>query len=472
MQRLMRGSARRAAAGFAFIPVLVLLFLASSALAASRGGKSFTINPGVNRTKLDPQPDYEKTMKEGAEKKGASVKCTSGYRTPAQQRAACMRICGRDRCPNKCAPPGGSNHQKVATCDLQGIPGNAQAGCDYLFEMCQQMRSRDRSLQCEIGGYGPGAHHLAVGKGIRPSAYNQCKHLKSKMGMDPGRDQRLQNDADKLEKEIMGNPQQQQPQQAGGMPQIPQIPQASQGSPAGGAPPGSASYPSPIQSGATSPTPGSPREASNSTGSKGSNGKSGSPITIDIKPGFGKDDSDVTKRGLGGADPSGITGGPNSGENIGVAGGVIPQDGGGREFNGASKPVPSSSGGFGSGGGGAGAGGGSASSGGAKGAGGPGGAAGTDGFGSSSGVDLLGSFSGGGGGGGKLSSPKVSVQGSEVDAAVKSLAEEFQADGAGERDPASEEAGGTEDAESGSLFERMHEAHTRCLRRGCVSRAR
>jgi hypothetical protein len=37
---------------------------------------------------------------------------TSGYRTVAQQRQACIHVCGNPNgCPNRCAKPGTSNHQ-------------------------------------------------------------------------------------------------------------------------------------------------------------------------------------------------------------------------------------------------------------------------------------------------------------------------------------------------------------------------
>lgn len=441
-------------AGLAFVP--------GTTEARGRGG--FTIPSGIDRRKLDPQPDYERTMKEGAEAKGASVECTSGYRSDSQQADACRGACkgkvpaGQEAkgCPGFCAPPGRSNHQHVATCDMKGIPGSAQQGCDFLFEMCQQMRSRDRSLQCEIGGYGPGAHHLAVGRGIKPSAYNQCKHLKSKMGMDPGRDKRLQDDANKLQDEIMGNPNQQ-----AGSPQMPQMPQPPASSPpasypsaANSSPP--ASYPTPY--GATAPTPGSARAGKSS----GDNSKG--PISIDVPRGISDPNySDVTKGKIGDAgDPSGITGGGGSPSFQAFGGGPVVNERGGRDFSGASKPGASGSGSFGSGASSSSSS--SSSSSGSKAAAASGGSSGA---GASS--EVLANYAGGMSSG-KLGGSKANVQGSEVASAVQSLEQEFGAAGEA-REPASEqEAVGAQ--ESGSLFERMREAHTRCLRRGCVSRAR
>lgn len=429
------------------------LGLPGVSLAAPKGGRSgFTILPQVDRQKLDPQPDYERTMREGGEQVGASLECNSGYRSTQKQREICAAMpgCSANGCPGRCAPPGRSNHQWVATCDIQKIPGDAKKGCDFLFEMCQQMRSRDRSLQCEIGGYGPGAHHLAVGRGIKPSAYNQCKHLKSKMGMDPGRDKRLQDDANKLQNEIMGSPPQQA--QAPQMPQAPaSSPQASYPSSTSSSPP--ASYPSPLN-GATS-TQGNTR-----VGKAGGTDSRG-PISIDVPKGITDPNvSDVTKGfGADGAGPSGITGGGEAPSFQAFGGGPV-QSEGGRDFTGASKPV-GSSGSLGSGSSSFSSSSSSSSS--PKGSGAPA-AAGASGQGN----EVLANYSGGMSGG-KLGGSKASVQGSEVASAVQSLEQEF---GAGDtREPASEqEAVGAQ--ESGSLFDRMREAHMRCLRRGCVSRAR
>ncbi len=445
--------------GIPWALALILSFTMPSGFALAKG--DFTILSGVDRRKLNPQPDYEKTMKEGTAAKGANAKCNSGYRSADTQRKICAEMpnCGPQGCPGRCAPPGRSNHQHVATCDIQGLPGGAKQGCDFLFEMCQQMRSRDRSLQCEIGGYGSGAHHLAVGKGIKPSAYNQCKYLKSKMGMDPGRDKRLQDDANKLEKEIMGG----NPQQAAQAPGGGGSPAGGGGAPSGGGSPGgsspAASYPTAINSGATSPTPGSSNEVSSARDSGAGNQLNRG--VVDIKsPAFANKDSEITKGGEGGF--SGISG---SGGHLGDPGMTGAGVAGSENGTGASRALPASSGGFGSGSSGASADGGGS----AKGS-----AGGESGGGSSPGgsSEVLNSYSGGGGGGGRLSSSGVSLPGSDIDAAVKNLEEEFQGDM--DREPASEEAA-QDEAEllsPGNLFERAHTAHERCLRRGCVSRAK
>lgn len=46
---------------------------------------------------------------------GVHFKVTSGYRTIAQQKQACIHVCGNPNgCPNRCAKPGESNHQRTA----------------------------------------------------------------------------------------------------------------------------------------------------------------------------------------------------------------------------------------------------------------------------------------------------------------------------------------------------------------------
>lgn len=50
-----------------------------------------------------------------ARKHGWHGVVTSGYRSPAEQRAACRNLCGNPNgCPGTCAKPGESNHQYTA----------------------------------------------------------------------------------------------------------------------------------------------------------------------------------------------------------------------------------------------------------------------------------------------------------------------------------------------------------------------
>ena len=78
-----RNRLRTFVAGLTAFFVLALALAPDEAPANSgrRGGRDFTYSPGVDRQKLDAQPDYEKTMREGAQQVGASIECTSGYRS-------------------------------------------------------------------------------------------------------------------------------------------------------------------------------------------------------------------------------------------------------------------------------------------------------------------------------------------------------------------------------------------------------
>ncbi len=59
------------------------------------------------------------------------------------------------------------------------------------------MKAQNKQLGCEIGSYGAGANHLAVGPGIGNMAYNQCSFLRGKMGLPPEPEQ--QRDLDQLQ---------------------------------------------------------------------------------------------------------------------------------------------------------------------------------------------------------------------------------------------------------------------------------
>ena len=73
-------------------------------------------------------------------------------------------------------------------------------------------------------------------------------------------------------------------------------------------------------------------------------------------------------------------------------------------------------------------------------------------------------------GSGYLGSPKMSVHGSETEAAVKEMAQELGVKIPSSRIPASggETVAESSAAEELSLFDRCHQAHLRCARGGCV----
>ncbi len=130
------------------------------------------------------QPDYRNTMQEFLQQRfpGATVRCTSCYRSPVAQANACASICGeRGRthgCPGYCAPPGSSQHQKkpIATCDLSGpeLARNKQETCNKLMQLC---REKYRGL-CGIGGYPGGSFHFGAGDS-RFSSWNVCAGLRN-----------------------------------------------------------------------------------------------------------------------------------------------------------------------------------------------------------------------------------------------------------------------------------------------------
>ncbi len=128
----------------------------------------------------DGKKDYvsmlDKALKEAG---GKEVKCTSGYRSPEEQAAACKKICkGATSCPGLCAAPCHSQHQKeLAVCDLKGIASSPQEGCQKLKEICD----KNFDGKCGIGGYGGDAYHFGVGDD-HFSAWNKCGFLKGNDG--------------------------------------------------------------------------------------------------------------------------------------------------------------------------------------------------------------------------------------------------------------------------------------------------
>lgn len=122
-------------------------------------------------------PEYVKTLSEMLKALGAKkVVCTSGYRSPDEQRRACIRICGNPNgCPNLCAPPGRSQHQQtsIATCDLAGLTN----GCYELKRLCDEKFNG----KCGIGGYAGGGYHFGVND-TRFSAWNKCAGLPRNKG--------------------------------------------------------------------------------------------------------------------------------------------------------------------------------------------------------------------------------------------------------------------------------------------------
>jgi hypothetical protein len=133
------------------------------------------------RALVNANPEYVKTVSEMLKAIGAKkVTCTSGYRSPEQQRAACQHICGKDSCPNLCAPPGRSQHQKlnVAVCDLSGL--SRDSGCTILKKLCDEKFDG----KCGVGGYPGGGYHFGVND-YRFSAWNRCAGLPRPKGNYP-----------------------------------------------------------------------------------------------------------------------------------------------------------------------------------------------------------------------------------------------------------------------------------------------
>lgn len=118
--------------------------------------------------------DYKPKMEDALQSIGATnVKCTSCYRSPQQQAAACRSICGNPNgCPGLCARPGYSQHQKqqIAVCDFNIPKGNV--GCDKLKQLCD---SRFGGT-CGVAHYGGSAYHFGVNDD-HFSAWNKCGYL-------------------------------------------------------------------------------------------------------------------------------------------------------------------------------------------------------------------------------------------------------------------------------------------------------
>ena len=69
---------------------------------------------------------------------GESVNITSGYRSPAHQRAVCQSICGKDSCSGLCAAR--SRHSWGDAADIGVVPTNryGDAGCKAKFNFVYQ----------------------------------------------------------------------------------------------------------------------------------------------------------------------------------------------------------------------------------------------------------------------------------------------------------------------------------------------
>lgn len=400
--------------------IAVVCFAAPS----SSGGQKWTCT-AMEKINAQKNPDYKKEMEEAARKDGENSDATSCYRTPEEQRQACIGICGNgDGCPGSCAPPGRSNHQKVSTADIQGLKGDVKAGCEYLYNRCQTLRASNPSMGCEIGGYGSGAHHFAFGP-IKNSAYNQCAFLKPKMGQDPSAWKKQEEEGNKLYNEVMN----------GGSPSAPGASWASSGGPGGGGGGRGTSAPSPYRGASQAPP-----ETRNFETAKIKESNFGSPLAIPgSKPkSFGKNDfgnrsneSGITNesesaksrldeaRGAQGEGPSskGASHASGAADSLGLS-----------KTSAGTKAVPRSS------------------------------------------NEALANFANGGKG--SLGSPNVNIGGSEVATAVKNLASDFGMNQ--ERNPASgnEQSSGNPEGvsslESADLFFRCHAAHVRCVRSGCV----
>lgn len=410
-----------------FAPLIAALFFAFPGNA--RGDLTIT---GCDKQKIAQQvsPGYEDTFRKMIKEKlgDAKVEWNSCYRSTEEQRKICGKMpgCSPEGCPGRCAPPGRSNHQHVSTADVQKIPGDVKAGCEFLYNVCQTMRGQDINLACEIGGYGAGAHHLAVGKGIRNNAYNQCAYLKPKMGAPPPKTDELKKDGDDLFKKIMDTPPAAPPSGGGG---------DDGGSGAGS--PGNAQYPTALADahpGATSPTP---SHGGTSTAPTDPSAKKAAPNGHDSERGV----SDITRF--------------NSRP--------LPRDGAEHE-NAAMSAAGAGSNALGmvstAGGGGAGVSVGHESSANAA-----GNAVSTETKKDAATNEVLSSFAGGS----KLGfGGKGGLSGVETESVVKSMMSELA--GQDGREPASQSGDEIGEPDGESLFARCHAAHERCLYGGCVTR--
>lgn len=393
---------------------------------------------GVKREKVNAFPTYEeiwcRKIKEEPALKGKKVKFNSLYRTVEDQIAACKKACGpgQECCPGKCACPGRSNHQKKATADVGGLPGDVRAGCQKLLEICNEIKACGQNVGCEIGGYGAGAHHLAADEGVKNNAYNQCAFLKGAVGQKPNGGCK-----DDKKKDDKKPPPQQQTQQE--TPPAPPPPSAAQ----------QAQQADDLMNQVMNPEQAEYPEAAlkpkklSSGGSESHSPETARDPATKIGPPVSNPASQITRGVAGGRE----SGGPGAGEK---------QENG--EFaplgleKGAGKSGASSSSDFGSTGTGAGA----SSSARAK-----------------ETNEIIAPFSGAGGNhyggsGGRGSGSIGEASGSETAAAIKENMSEFSK--MMERDPASEEEGSEIDSADGeTLFARTHAAHKRSLQGGRVS---
>ncbi|MGZ3652350.1 MAG: hypothetical protein ACXVB9_10865 [Bdellovibrionota bacterium] len=115
----------------------------------------------VGESGTDGGKDYVSILNKALVEAGAQkVVCSSAYRTPEEQAAACKSIChGAASCPGLCAAPCHSQHQKkVAVCDFDGGWKSATEGCQALKKICDSKFEG----KCGIGAYGGDHYHFGV----------------------------------------------------------------------------------------------------------------------------------------------------------------------------------------------------------------------------------------------------------------------------------------------------------------------
>lgn len=393
---------------------------------------------GLKRKKVDAFATYEEVwcekVKEEPALKGKKVKFTSLYRPPEEQEASCLGICGKKCCPGKCACPGKSNHQHHATADVGGLPGDMQAGCRKLLEICNEIKACGQNIGCEIGGYSAGTHHLAADEGVKSTAYNGCAFLKSEVQQKSTKTCK----EDKKKKDPPPNQEHkpppppppsmaQQAQQLGDLMNKVMNPEK----------PGSAEYPKAL------PKSGAPFEGA-STGSNPASTYGKEPVTKIGRPQTNPT-SEITQGTPGGLESGGPAFENESSSDV-TAAALVPGKSGSTTGGLGGSSGPGSSG--------------SSSSSGASTAGPSASQKDTN--------ELTASFGGGGSLHGGKSGGGVAMSGSETDAAVKSTIDEFSK--MMEREPASTaEANDVGSADGESLFARCHAAHERSVQGGRVS---
>jgi D-alanyl-D-alanine carboxypeptidase-like protein len=106
--------------GVLVVAILATVYIGSRANQATERVDPCTTPPNVvTRHGVTLRPDAMAAFRQAQRAAKGSIEVVSSYRTCAQQRLTCQRICGNpEGCPGTCVKPGFSYHQLGAAIDV------------------------------------------------------------------------------------------------------------------------------------------------------------------------------------------------------------------------------------------------------------------------------------------------------------------------------------------------------------------